>query len=102
MIRTDQALAVPIVEQHQGWPSIDRYLVLKRVSKRIPLWRGVEDRQQSVSIACERGAAAGRAECLGEPATGPRCEHRATPHEWLRIGQAHGEILSRGLRHTGA
>jgi len=45
MISTDQALGVPVVEKHQSWPSIDRYLIFEGVGKGITRASGVQDRQ---------------------------------------------------------
>ena len=54
-----------------------------------------------VGIGCERGAAAGGPQRLGEPATGPRRKYRATPDQGLGVGQTHSKILGRILRNIG-
>src|SRR5215211_3510237 len=101
MISTDKALTVSIIKQQQSWPSINRYLILEGVCKRVTRGGGLQDRQQRVGIRCECSTTAGSSERLSDPATGSRREYRATPDKRLGVGEPHGKILGGILGNVG-
>ena len=56
---------------------------------------GLDDGQQVLGVAGERGAAAGAADRLRDPARGPRREHGPAPDQRVGVGQRDGQHLGR-------